>query len=391
MTPPIKREHLQTVLKLLLQHPGATRPQLCQLTGLTPSAMHGIITLLQEKELIDLMGAPVSSGGRPAGQYRLKPSLGYVMGISIRLDQISAGLFSMDLQPLREITRPLLLPTMGPESYTLLIAEMAEELFAQSQAAKSNCLGLGVILPGPVRLSDGVVQQICGAPLWQGFPLVKRLSDALALPVIADKDVYAGVEYLHFTHQIQHPDCAAYLSICEGIGSALMLNGKAFRGGHSLSGEIGHLTVRKEGLPCRCGNTGCLELYCSDIGLVKQYNAQSGENCTNVEEVLQRMDSGDAAASAVLTQAIGNLVDTTSSIIMAYDPKELLIYCRWLSCQKNLYFQMLDVLYAKSIFTQKHQADIRLLPPDAIYLPASATLALSGLILKEGSALMKQM
>ena len=154
-----------------------------------------------------------------------------------------------------------------------------------------------------------------------------------------------------------------------------MINGQVFRGSHSLSGEIGHLTVRKDGIPCPCGNTGCLELYCSDIGIVQQYNAQTSAKLTTVAQVLAQAQSGDTAATRVISQAISYLVDTTSTMIMTYDPQELLIFCTWLRDQRSLFFLMLDTLYAKSIFTQKHAVQIRLMEESPLNLNAAAALA----------------
>lgn len=389
MIPPTQRSHIQNVLSFLLRHPGATRPQLCGLTGLTPSAMHGIIDLLKEQGIINLTGTRTSSGGRRAGEYSLRPDLGTVIGVSVRLDEVSAGIFDIGMNLLAETRLELHLSAMGPESYAGQISVMVEQLLSQNNL--SPCFGLGITVPGSISLSQDTVQQICGAPLWQNFPLAKRLSHTLGIPVLAEKDVYAGIEYLELSGHIHRPKCAAYLSICEGIGAALMLDGHAFRGGHSLSGEIGHLTVRKDGIPCRCGNVGCLELYCSDLGIVRQYNFQSGASLPHVEDVLEKLEQGDAIATKVVAQAISYLVDTTSSIIMSYDPEELVIYCRWLNSQRALYFKMLDVLYSKSIFTQKHQVDIRLLPPEPIYLSAAATLAITGLMLAPEGRLLQRL
>ena len=155
----------------------------------------------------------------------------------------------------------------------------------------------------------------------------------------------------------------------------MIIDGKVFRGVNSLVGEIGHLTVRRDGIPCNCGNTGCLELYCSDIGIVKQYNDHSGAHCTHVDEVVALVRSGDETAARVLSQAIRYLVDTTATIIMSYNPEELLIYCRWLDQEKKLYFRMLDTLYAKSLFTQQQAMNIRLLSQMPIHLNAAASMA----------------
>jgi predicted NBD/HSP70 family sugar kinase len=54
-----------------------------------------------------------------------------------------------------------------------------------------------------------------------------------------------------------------YVKASEGIGASLVLNGKAYRGAHGLSGEIGHSRVDDQSLLCRCGRRGCLETVVS--------------------------------------------------------------------------------------------------------------------------------
>ena len=230
-----------------------------------------------------------------------------------------------------------------------------------------------------------MVMQISGAPLWRQFPLESRLSEALALPVIVEKDVYAAIAYLSRSGQLRSKRCSVCLSICEGIGAAVMIGGSVFRGANSLAGEIGHLTVRRDGIPCNCGNTGCLELYCSDIGIVKQYNALAGARCAHVDEVVARVQAGDETAAQVLSQAIRYLVDATATIIMAYNPEELLIACRWLERERKLYFRMLDALYAKSLFTQQQAMNIRLLGDIPLYANAAASLAQFELLMQRAN------
>ena len=107
-----------------------------------------------------------------------------------------------------------------------------------------------------------------------------------------------------------------------------------------------------------------------------------------MEEIIALVAKEDPIARKVFSQAVGYLVDTTLTIVMNYDPDELLIYCTWLNQQRALYFRMLDALYARSIFTRKHAVDIRLLPPEPINLSAAATLVVTDLMYKNGSRLM---
>ncbi len=388
-SPKTHRNHCKTVLQLIQRSPGITKPQIAQRTGLMVSAVHGIMAFLEEKEVIKSAGIANSSGGRRAGLYDINASLGVVAGVSVRIDRVDIGIFDLKLRLLHKASVQLSLGEMGPETYASLLGQAIASEMDKSGFLRKDFFGVGVTVPGPVDVRLGTVLEIAAAPLWQQYPLANRLSDALGLPVLADKDVYAGIRYLAFSGKMRTKSCTAFLTICEGISAALLINGEVFRGSHSLSGEIGHLTVRKDGIPCTCGNTGCLELYCSDIGIVKQYNAQTGGACAHVADVIALSEKGDPVARKVFSQAVGYLVETTSTIIMNYDPEELLIYCTWLHEQRALFFRMLDVLYAKTVFTKRHAVDIRLLEPEPINLPAAAALVTTELIFQSGSRLAK--
>ena len=377
-----KPNHMQTLLQALLKAPGSTKPQLSQQTGLPPSTIHHVMQDLEAKDLIREYGVAASNGGRRALRYQINREIGLLAAASIRIDQMEVGVYDICGQCLYNTVKEISCAATGPETYTAELAAVLQGAFQAAGKDKSLCFGVGVTVPGPVDFESGTVLELSGAPMWQYFPLADRLREALRLPVTVEKDVYAGIQHLEQAGKMRRSRCTVYLSICEGIGSAVMIHGEVFRGTHSLAGEIGHLTVRRDGIPCNCGNTGCLELYCSDIGIVKQYNAQADNHCGRVDDVLERMVQGDAVATKVLSQAMRYLVDTTSTIIMSYDPDELIIYCRWLNAQRALYFRMLDALYLKSIFTQKHAVDIRLLEEDPLNLCAAATLAQSELLIK---------
>ena len=58
----------------------------------------------------------------------------------------------------------------------------------------------------------------------------------------------------------------------EGIGGAIILDGKLWTGASGFAGEVGHITIDTEGLECVCGNTGCLETVASAPSIVRRAN-----------------------------------------------------------------------------------------------------------------------
>jgi glucokinase len=63
---------------------------------------------------------------------------------------------------------------------------------------------------------------------------------------------------------------AICVTLGTGIGGALVIDGKVFRGGHGMAGEFGHMQVVPDGRRCECGNKGCWEQYSSGNALVRE-------------------------------------------------------------------------------------------------------------------------
>ncbi len=61
-----------------------------------------------------------------------------------------------------------------------------------------------------------------------------------------------------------------YMMIGNGIGGAIILDGKLWTGASGFAGEVGHITIDSEGLECDCGNTGCLETVASAPSIVRR-------------------------------------------------------------------------------------------------------------------------
>ena len=61
-----------------------------------------------------------------------------------------------------------------------------------------------------------------------------------------------------------------YMMIGNGIGGAIILDGKLWTGSSGFAGEVGHITIDTEGIECVCGNTGCLETLASAPSIVRR-------------------------------------------------------------------------------------------------------------------------
>ncbi|MFJ3643484.1 ROK family protein [Streptomyces sp. NPDC090108] len=126
-------------------------------------------------------------------------------------------------------------------------------------AGVGTLLGVGVALPGPLDHVGGVLHRVTGFPEWEGFPLRDALAERLGVPVVVDKDTNAAALGLSVGGE---GGSFAYLHLGTGLGAGLVIGGSVHRGTRTGAGEFGHQVLQLDGVPCGCGDRGCMEALC---------------------------------------------------------------------------------------------------------------------------------
>ncbi|MCI0183513.1 Glucokinase [Acidibacillus sp. S0AB] len=145
-------------------------------------------------------------------------------------------------------------------------------LHSTHQGEKINLCAVGVSVPGPIDHEGGIVRYASHLH-WDNYPLADMLSKRLqGVPVYIEDDANcAGLGEMRFGAG-QHSEHILYITISTGIGAALILHRKLYRGHLGAAGEIGHMTIEPDGHLCTCGNRGCLETIASGTAIAAQGN-----------------------------------------------------------------------------------------------------------------------
>jgi glucokinase len=165
-------------------------------------------------------------------------------------------------------------------------------------------VGLGV--PGTV---DDAGEGIAFAPnlAWRNVPVGKTFPGFpwAALTIVQDTRAAAFGEYL-LGAGAREP-VVVCITLGTGIGAGIVMDGKVYHGAFNTSGEIGHIIVeQRDGLPCSCGQSGCLETVSSGTAIVNAARRAWGGNESHprsAEEVFQEAREGDAAARDIIARA----------------------------------------------------------------------------------------
>lgn len=154
---------------------------------------------------------------------------------------------------------------------------------------------------------------------WEGVKLRSMLSDRLGLPVYVDNDAQAALMAEWYDGVCKNAECALYLTLGTGIGGAMIVGGRPYRGKNHLGAEFGHMIIHPNGPKCACGRRGCLEYYASATGLKRMAGGRA------VRDVINAAKAGDPQMRRIFTRYTRELCIGLNNLIMAYDPEVIVL------------------------------------------------------------------
>ena len=135
---------------------------------------------------------------------------------------------------------------------------------------QSSIVAASIMVPGAVDSEKAVVLQAPNLPSLVNFGLKAELEQRLGWPVLLENDANAAAVGEMWLGAARGCHDVISVTLGTGVGGGVILDGKLWRGAHGSAGEIGHTTVDPfSGLKCKCGNTGCLELFASATAIVR--------------------------------------------------------------------------------------------------------------------------
>ncbi|MEV3856028.1 ROK family protein [Streptomyces sp. NPDC050095] len=214
----------------------------------------------------------------------------------------------------------------GAEAVVETILDFAAELRAYGEERFGEpAVAAGVAVPGVVDEANGIA--LFAANLgWRDVPMRALLSERLGtIPVALGHDVRTGGLGEGRLGAGKDADRFLFLPLGTGIAGAIGIDGHIEPGAHGSAGEIGHVVVRPGGVPCGCGQRGCLERYASASAVTLAWQAASGDETATAADCARAVDAGDEKAALVWQDAVDALADGLVMALTLLDPRTLII------------------------------------------------------------------
>lgn len=301
------------VLNTLCQQAPISRAGLAASTGLTKAAVSSMVRDLLAARLVrETANSAAAEIGRPAIDLEPDPDAGYMIGAEIGVGFVSTRVVNFGLETV--IQRQALIPLGSrPEAAVDTALGLLREVYAAVARRQRPIFGLAVGVAGLVDVSTGT---LLFAPNlgWRSVPLYDLLRREFDLPIYISNEANLAALGESYFGPPGSSDFLLYISSGVGIGGGIVLNGALLTGPTGFTGEVGHMTVERDGLPCSCGSRGCWETVASQRALFRRVQAAAGggsllheltsgsPDALTVPLVVQAAQRGDAAALAALEE-----------------------------------------------------------------------------------------
>ena len=169
-----------------------------------------------------------------------------------------------------------------------LIVSVSKRLLIDCQLNITTC---GISIPGLVDSSKG---EWVFAPYSKisNFPIAQLIENILKIPVYIENDVNACALAEKKFGKCKNISNFFWMTISNGIGGAIYINNKLYKGAFSNAGEIGHINIVKNGIECGCGNKGCIEMYASGLAIKRRYRETTNISLS-AKEIAYKANQGD--------------------------------------------------------------------------------------------------
>ncbi len=322
----VRRANLSAIVRELHLHGPLSRSELVLRTGLTRSAIRGLIGELVAATLVEEQRSPPGgTPGRPSPLVRALADRSIALALEANVDSLAMALVGLggSVHRLERVDRPRTHVTVDE-----VVADLADLVRPILPGLREDdaLVGIGVAVAGVVRRSDGVVRQAPNLG-WRDVPLADRLCDALGLEVpvrIANEADLGGLAE-HRRGAAIGFDEVIYVMGEVGVGGNIIVDGRPLVGAAGYGGEVGHMPVNPDGTACGCGSTGCWETEIGERAMLIRAGRDPDGGRAAVTELIDAAGAGEPRALAALEHVATWLGTGLAALLNILNPQLIVL------------------------------------------------------------------
>lgn len=211
---------------------------------------------------------------------------------------------------------------LGFEQAVARIVAAVDECLAEAGASRATLQGIGVGCAGPVHPQRGTIDNPYTLPTWDGVDIVTPLRTTFARPVVLENDADAAAVGEAYFGAGRGARSLVMLTFGTGVGAAVLLDGRIYRGAGDTHPELGHLPVDPAGPDCYCGTRGCLESLASGTAISA---AGKAAGLGDARGVFAALAQGNDVARQIVDRALAAVGTAAFAIQHSLLPERIIL------------------------------------------------------------------
>lgn len=311
----VRRTNLSLVLGLVHREGPISRAELTKNTGLNRSTVGVLVAELAQLGLVyEALPTGGNLPGRPSPIVHAHPGV-VAVAVNPEVDAIHVGLVGLSGRIIARIRFETDAAPTPEQVVTVGSAAIAGLL--SGRETPLTVVGVGIAVPGQVRLADGEVRDATHMG-WVDEPLSAMFAAATGLRTWAANAAHLGLRAESvFGAGRGSQDFVYFIGGASGIGGGAVTGGQLLTGSAGYAGEFGHSFVKSDGRQCSCGATGCLEAEITQAGLLDAVGLAPAE----ADQLAARLaDSRDPAVMQLVREQQALLALAVRNVVNIFNP-----------------------------------------------------------------------
>jgi N-acetylglucosamine repressor len=321
----------QILLNLVREHQPISRADLARRMSLGRGMVTELVhTLIAEGVIYEGTTAAAARGRRPT-LLHIRTRDRFVVGVDVRFSR--TYLMLCDFAG-RQVALESFETITDPAELVKVLSVRIRRLLEANGAAKC-CQGIGLVVPGMVDRRTG---RVLNSPQlgWRDVEVCDALAAATKQPVIIENaPIACALAHLWLGARNGDLHNFVYVTVSDGVGAGVVVNGQVVRGHGNTAGEFGHIPITLDGPRCLCGNLGCLEAYTSNLATLARYHGYDlsepktrrllRESTFTIEDLIARAHNGDAQAKETLKETGRYLGLGLAIVVNTLNPERIIV------------------------------------------------------------------
>lgn len=318
----LRMNNTTEILKVLTIEGPSSRSDLASRLGLSKMTITNIVTeLMREGYLVEFKQCEKSTmpttGPKPM-MLRIEKNRILSIGIYISKKSVFGALIDIVNGEIYRDSAALEAKDTEEDIITKVI-QIIDNIYRFDRSLNSQIIGIGVASVGLVNAERGVISRVTEFARMIDIDIKSILESRYSLPVFASNDIQASTLAEQMYGNGKNKENFIFIGISNGIGAAVVIDGRILVVSHGDTSESGHMCVNGQGAQCICENGVCFEHYTSIPVLLKKTCSSS------FKELLNKIDQKDELTSKVMEGFIRAVDIELTNMANVFDPEFMMI------------------------------------------------------------------